>query len=598
MNNPFSVKTPETLKPSDIASLFVDVFSDFPRLLEPEHTFLHGARGTGKSMMLRYLEPQVQIAASKVEIANELMHYAVHLPIKKANYSLSELERLKGAPYWLMSEHILIINAVVHVLRSLEELALIKDNQLSADDANLLHTEFLKLIDRSSFESLKLSDATSIESLRKFMDQEHKVALDYLRTLTFTSELVPYAGSLYGYADFFIPFIGLIKSLEITPSGPIYLMMDDADNLPIRMQQVVNSWVSYRTTDQLCLKVSTQLKYKTWRTVQGDLIESPHDYSEIDINNVYTSKQHGHYFERVHKVVERRLAVNGFSNVSPEVFFPKNPKQEMELLKVKEKIKSNWEKDDGVSSRSTDDVTRYSSSEYMKILAKDKKKNHYSYSGFRSIVDLSSGMIRYFLEPAARMYADVSASSTESTIECIPYQTQDKVLAKWSEEFLLADFEKLKNEEGTADDAGEFRKKAEKLRNLIDAIGTCFQTKLLSDDSERRYISFMPSSKISKDVEQTLDLAVEWGYLHRSSIARKEGIGRNQLFILNRRLAPYYKLDAAGYAAHLSVTPEHLDLALQNPKAFVKERLKNIGDGGHNAELQQALPFDGQEDDN
>lgn len=66
MINPFSVKTPETLTAKDIATLFIDVFSDFPKVLEFNHTFIHGARGTGKSMMLRYLEPKVQLEAGKV----------------------------------------------------------------------------------------------------------------------------------------------------------------------------------------------------------------------------------------------------------------------------------------------------------------------------------------------------------------------------------------------------------------------------------------------------------------------------------------------------------------------------------------------------
>ena len=70
--NPFSIKTPQTLTPESIASLFVDVFSDFPRILSQEHTFIQGARGTGKSMMLRYLEPLVQLAAHQVKAVSEL----------------------------------------------------------------------------------------------------------------------------------------------------------------------------------------------------------------------------------------------------------------------------------------------------------------------------------------------------------------------------------------------------------------------------------------------------------------------------------------------------------------------------------------------
>src|SRR5690554_3195346 len=139
--NPFSLKTPEMLTPENIASLFVDVFSDFPRILAQEHTFIHGARGAGKSMMLRYLEPAVQLAANKVKNSSELQHFSVHMPIKTANYCLTELERLDGAPYWLLAEHFLILNACHQIFSSL-----MKFPELSKGDLNLEIDEYVKNI--------------------------------------------------------------------------------------------------------------------------------------------------------------------------------------------------------------------------------------------------------------------------------------------------------------------------------------------------------------------------------------------------------------------------------------------------------------------
>ena len=593
MDNPFSVKTPETLKAKDIATLFVDVFSDFPRLLESEHTFLHGARGTGKSMMLRYLEPHVQLAAEKVRKANELAHYAIHMPIKKANYALSELERLNGAPYWLLSEHIITVNAVIHILDSLRSLYNPEESEAINEDLDKFCLEFIKLTKESGCNSEigQESSQIGIESLRKIFEQEHRNALYYLRKLTFGTESFPYEGALFGYVDFFVPFVRLVVELKITPSGPIFLMLDDADNLPERMQKVVNSWVSYRTTDQICLKVSTQQRYKTWRTIQGTLIESPHDYSEIDINTVYTSKQSSHYYERVEEIVKRRLDIGRFSNTSPSDFFPSNPKQESELAVIKEKIKSEWKEGKKVSSRISDDVTRYAVSEYMKQLAKVRKTNTYSYSGFRSMVDISSGIIRFFLEPAARMYSEVIAGNHhDRKVDRIPHQVQDRVLSDWSKEFMLVHFEKLRRtEESAIESLKDTSSKVDQLKNLIISFGDCFQEKLLSDDTERRFLSFMPTQEVTKELQDILDLAIEWGYLYRSSIARKEGIGRNPLYVLNRRLAPYFKLDPSGYAAYMSVTPDLLTLATDDPIRFVRERLGGTTNKSVESDKQSSL---------
>ena len=585
MNNPFSVKTPEALKAEDIAKLFIDVFSDFPKLLDPEHTFLHGTRGTGKSMMLRYLEPHVQLAANKVTKARELNHYAVHMPIKRANYGLSELERLQGAPYWLLSEHILTIHAVIHILDSLMSLSN-RDEEL--EDANSENWDkfsagFRKLTEKAGCTSNpsangRKGDQNSLIHLREIFEHEHQETLSYLRKLTFGKELFPYESALFGYIDFLLPFIQLVIKLNITPDGPVFLMLDDADNLPERMQKIVNSWVSYRTTDQLCLKISTQQRYKTWRTIQGTLIESPHDYSEIDINTVYTSKGFSNYYPQIKKIVEKRLDVQGFSNTSATDFFPKNPDQEEAFALIADRIKIKWKEDQGVSSRQQDDVTRYKVSEYMKELAKTKKTNTFSYSGFRSIVDVSSGIVRFFLEPASRMYNEVITTNqyANEEVKNIPHQIQDKVLTDWSKEFMLNHFYGLKKtEEGIVEIFKSRTSKSDCLRNLITSFGNLFQKKLLSDDTERRFISFMPTQNVDKETQEILDLAVEWGYLYRSSIGSKEGIGRNILYIFNRRLVPYFKLDPSGYAAYMSVTPEDLILAIHDPSSFVRRRFGN-----------------------
>lgn len=587
--NPFSVKTPETLTPEDIASLFIDVFSDFPRLLANEHTFLHGARGTGKSMMFRYMEPAVQLAAHKIESASELERYAVHMPIKNANYYLSELERLEGAPYWLLAEHFLIINASLHVLKSLTLLTSRK-NDSTLEDLDLFNEEIKYLIDLCSSENNNSRNEpagfkSTFEDLTSFFEKQRSSAKNYIAKLAFVKDLVPYSGLLLGYEEFFLPFLRMVKKLSFTPKGPIFLMLDDADNLPLRMQNIINGWVSYRSNNYLCLKISTQQKYKTWRTPQGILIESSHDFSEIDISSVYTSKNFSHYYDRVEKVVRRRLEVAGIKNSDPLAFFPINNNQKESIESIKQKIGSDWDNGNKISSRKNDDIRRYAVSEYIKTLGQSKKTNMYSYSGFKSMVDISSGMIRFFLEPAARMFSEQQASRESSTIDSIPYEVQDAVLYKWSEEYILSEFDRLRKDESTI--SAENLNKVEKLKRLINSFGECFQKKLVSSDSERQFISFMVTSAPSEDIQEVLDLAVEWGYLTAKTIARKEGFGRNISYTLNRRLAPYFKLDPSGYAAHLSVTPDMLKLAVEDPRAFVRDRLASTNSSLNKADEKQ-----------
>lgn len=588
--NPFSIKTPETLNPESIADLFIDVYSDFPRLLAPEHTFLHGARGTGKSMMLRYLEPQVQLAAHKVKSARELVHYAIHVPIKSPDFSLTELERLEGAPYWLLAQHFMLCNVSQVIVKSLKSINSDDSEGHSSDNFQEFYNALIKILKESGSETAldcppRESESNEfLDAITNILKKEKSNAKKYMANIAFSREFLPYTNALYGYEEFFLPFIKLVKSLHVTPNGPIFLMIDDADNLPARMQKILNTWVSYRTTNDVCLKISTQQRYKTWRTTQDVLIESSHDFSEIDISTVYTAKASSHYYDRVEKIVQRRLKLSNIENQDPTLFFPEKESQLVELGEVKKTISANWDSGQRVSSRKSDDVTRYTTSEYMKKLALTKKTNTYSYAGFKSLVNISSGMIRHFLEPASRMYAELeSAGSTE--ISSIPADTQDQVIYKWSEEYVLDEFDRLRQDEsyGTKHDSNS---RVEKLRNLINSLGECFQKKLVSNDSERRFISFMVTKTPPPEAQEVIDLAVEWGYLSVKSIARKEGSGRNLLYTINRRLAPYFKLDPSGYAAHMSLTPEHLIIALKDSQTFVRERLKVKNTSGNN---QQSL---------
>ena len=56
------------------------------------------------------------------------------------------------------------------------------------------------------------------------------------------------------------------KGAPFMPKGPIYLLLDDADNLNETQTRILNSWVFCRTSSDVSLKISTQLNYKTFRT--------------------------------------------------------------------------------------------------------------------------------------------------------------------------------------------------------------------------------------------------------------------------------------------------------------------------------------------
>ncbi len=103
--NPFYVRSPEGMSAKDVRSLFVEAFSDYPSVLEEAHIFIVGPRGTGKSMMFRYMMPDCQFALIS---ENSLSFFATYVPLKRQNFNIAELARLENAhANVLINEHLL-----------------------------------------------------------------------------------------------------------------------------------------------------------------------------------------------------------------------------------------------------------------------------------------------------------------------------------------------------------------------------------------------------------------------------------------------------------------------------------------------------------
>ena len=122
LNNPFAVQSPEGLSAEDAHSLFVPVFTDFPQLLTPGHTFLHGPRGSGKSMMFRNLQPDCQIIEHNNCKLKNLTFFSVWIRVKDANFALEDLKLLDGKHGSVfLNEHFMVMYISEIMLNTVQE---------------------------------------------------------------------------------------------------------------------------------------------------------------------------------------------------------------------------------------------------------------------------------------------------------------------------------------------------------------------------------------------------------------------------------------------------------------------------------------------
>lgn len=587
INNPFEVFTPDYLVSTEtIVHLFVNVFEDFTSVPQPGHVFLNGPRGSGKSMMFRYMMPDCQMYDRKDELS-KIPYYSVYVPIKLTNLNNPELDRMVDKGNHIFNEHVLTIYFSVHVFEALmNTTAKFELTQEQISEVNIFYNNFFtSLLKRSGWsEDLPVIDENSNDVVSSFEKMRDVCTDIFLRTQYYLklNALIehnhkPYSGPLYDYLNFLFPILKKVKEFSFMPKGAIFLLVDDADNLNRAQTMVLNTWVSYRTSSVVSLKISTQLGYKTFNTINGLTISSPHDFYEVNILTVYSSST-DIYNRRVTEIVKKRLENFGISGVTPEDFFPVDEKQELEIKKIKEQIIKEYP-EKGKGYRASDDVQRYAIPEYIKKLKGMSKSGYtYSYAGFNQLVSISSGIVRYFLAPATRMFyhqmrhnllRNANAKSIE--VNCISPSIQNEVIREYSNEQLFDEYEKLFTNVINENQITDYAVKLKKLKNLIIALGGIFHTYLISERAERKVFSFAFSDEPDDDIFELLELGVRYGYFHKSSIGNKDGTGRKRLYILSRLLAPSFLLDPTSFAGYKFFTNSKIREAINNPDSFIRK---------------------------
>ncbi len=605
--NPFQYQTPDSIKADDALHIFVDVFKDFYHVINIGNTFIHGPRGSGKSMMFRIMRPDCQMKKLRKSL-HELPFYAIHIPVKDTSLRISDIDRLEknyGANY--LNEHFMIVYFSICLFNSLEN-----EDYTSYDTAKNEATEFYNKVFLSKLkltgwkENLESrTDFTSANDVFNAITEicsimQSAFTRDFVIKLSLNPEMINYTGALSLYSDFLLPLIRSIKKFTFMPNAPLFFMVDDADELNLTQTQILNSWVSFRSTNDISYKVSTQLKYKTYFAATGSKIDSPHDFFEIDMTEAYTSDKKEKYNSNVKQIIEKRLNVIGEIKTSAEEYFPRDEKQhqqiaelelELEAKKLSElKLEHGDSKDEEYLKKAAYDYAyRYTTSEYIKRLEKTGAGHghNYSYAGFNSLVHLSSNIIRNFLDLASKMYiATYNASGKE--VKSIPVSIQNSEIESYSNWFLGSNFETIKSDKKLSQDELD---KYNQLHNLIDSMGQAFSRIYKSELSERRVFSFYFEEDTPKELAEVLTLGVSNGYFHRTTKSNKTGTGRAKLYVMNRMLAPLYRLDPVSFSGYLFLRVDKIELAMSRPKEFLKyieDRIKK----GNKEQSDSQLKFE------
>lgn len=598
MNNPFEFKNPDAIPPEDIIDLFVPVFGEYYNIPLVGHTFINGARGSGKSMMFRYMMPDCQRLVDengkKLEIPRpitELEYFSIFLPIKKGHLNKTDILLKDNNGDAVLNEHFMVSHFSLIMFDELSKLR-VEDNEENLSKLKVFYNEvFVEELIFCGFDEenvIKVDESKSIceifESILKTLKSINRhFQKEYLNKLINTQDAIPYNGCILSYNDFLTEIIKEFRQLPFMPNDkPIFLLIDDADELSILQRKILNSWVAIRSTEVISLKISTQLKYKIFSTISGSRIDTPHDYSEINMNDIYTTKK-DLYYNRVKAVVEKRLRrYNDSEAILAEDFFQEDVKQKEKIDKLFKELELQQIELGKDKSQAYDYAYRYTTPNYITNLGGNRSS--YSYSGFKQLVNISTGIMREFIDFSSDMFEEASMLNPNEKVKFINSSIQNDKIRSYSERRVVYEFDKYKEE-------GDNKMDMDKLRNLIHSMGELFKMILVSNQSERRVFSIALNNEPSDELKNILDLGVSTGYLQKSMIGNKEGTGRARLYILNRALSPFFGLDPSSFAGYKFMNSETLEIALRDKKVFLNSFKRLIGSDDDN-NFQTKLKFD------
>ncbi|MBY0282396.1 MAG: hypothetical protein K2W81_00375 [Sphingomonas sp.] len=591
--NPFAVFTPEGLSAERVVEIFSTAMPGLDVISVDGHVFLFGTRGSGKSILLRYLEPDCQSIVQKRPV-RDLAHFGMYVSFRETEAQISELARFNNMHGQIFfNEHLLVLAIGARIIARLLRNLPIPDGALN-EPALRVYGELTDALGEPAGANDANDARAALAHLAAAIRKAYRTAIQYVKRHAFRSEILSYEGHLHGYDDFLLPLVALVReAMLLRPGTSVFLMLDDADSLTTTQMSVINSWIARRLSAECSIKVAAQVNaYRTMLTIGDRRIEAPHDYHEINLSDMGIRRGNELvYRQRIAAIVNQRLrAIN--VTTPADKYFREDHSQQIAIEKIGRRLRRSWNDGEGRGHRERDDVQRYARPDFIRSLGGARKsRNKYSYSGFEQLVYISSGVPRFFLEAAADMY-DVAYTKKLSRyphVTEIPANIQNDVIREHAQRQFILDIKALSRDAERLDGTPQ---RAVRLHNLINGLGASFEAALLDEvASERKQFAFAFSDVPDPDVEAVLDLGVRYGYFFRGVIGRKEGIGRTSLYLMSRRLAPLFNLDPTGVAAYKFMTSAAVMEMMDHPDR-VRNRLRRSRGGAAAGAEQPTLDFD------
>ena len=556
--NPFEYTGANNIPQGDIIDYFIDD-NNFSRLIQStKNVFLTGERGSGKTITLLYSSFKIQYQIALREKKNILFDkIGVHITCKESLFDKGEYLLLQDEyKRIIFNEHFLVgtlLHAIAETLGGIPEIV---------EASNTVQDKLFSDIEYLWDVKLNHSAKHFFEAISQYADREIKNSQRIINSISSDG----FYENAMSFATTIIPFLESTRQIQLLSSTHFMLMIDDAQDLNKYHMMILNSWIAYRDHSLFSFKIATvQLPNPIRYTYSNGSIIEGHDYITINLEQPYQN-QETDFYKLSEKIIRRRLEKIGLS-VSVTDFFPTNQSFAKDIETFKEKAReaaiAKYGEDNMKSVN--DYVYKYHRAMYFR--SRDSKANRPPYSGFETIIDISTGIVRNMLEPCFWMY-DSAINDNKGVITKINPTIQNNVIIERSE-FLWKQL--MQGLDCIVPDCS--KQQGIYIYNLFEQLMSLFAKRLKSDISEPCAIVFSISQidlypDKYQEIQELLEIARRAQYIYMRLGNAKEKGRREIYYVPNRMLFPNFGLDPHGQFARVSLKVSDIYNAAHDKTAF------------------------------
>ena len=566
--NPFVFGAANDFSPDEVLEFYIEDFNYSRFLNSTRNIFVLGERGSGKTMTLLYHKLATQ--RRKAEQDGEqcsLDHIGVYIPCNTPLMHRKEYELLSAFKAEVLSEHFLVLGIVHWLAKTLDE----NGDVIDVPPALALAEELGGAIGRDI-----PGGRTFPKQVLAFARQE---ILETQRAIN-RADAESFYDQALSFSTLVVPLLELLQRVPTLSHSHFLLMIDDAHDLNQHQIRVLNSWIAYRDHPAFSFKVATvKVDQPTLLTSNGGFILERHDFTVVDMEKPVQNEQ-SEFGRLATRIVGRRLERIGCTK-TPDEFFPVHESVKKGLAAARKAARAEAETKypDGSATQISDYVYKYHRAIYFR---RPERANLPVYSGFETIVYLSTGVVRNLLEPCYWMY--------EKALSLSPQTAQDTVIGKGISPTIQDEI--IKQQSGKAWDllrngldkvvVGCSDEDARRLHRLFEQLAQLFRERLRGSGAEPRATSFSISEKERgrsfQELERLLKIARRATLLYVREGAAKDHGSREQYYVPNRILWPVRGLDPQGQHARVSMPARRLLAAAAGGKSL------KAGDAGRSGE--------------